>query len=500
MGTFANLFYKYESKIPTDEKEEFKSCIEKLFQAGGMMEVKLVQICDKKVSVLKKASMHSYGMDFYYNYFEDACWENAGFNTERNSVWSNKIGWSEFHRVIVAAYTLQSLYLNGPAIAMVNGEFVSAQFYIGWINYLFQEKFPLKNHNPWELFEAMHDQLEDDLNEYEWEDFIRDVYDLIEYYEIRAVLIGSDALDEEIDKLTGNKENDNLNFFDCIKKLKIAVKNYHETSERSETEQFSLIMEMLYLYYEQESGALDGSKKYEEKELEVIRFFVALADAPAYVIKVISETYEKDFWELWEMIKDVAKKRYYLYKKEEPKAIEPVSTMDFFDITGDDMILFWGDDKSVRFSPELEEWFDDLKNQFDEILKEEFMPSHPLRWILELMEYADENYYRVYTFADFFDETIDSLNDNRYLALWKIYDILLHDQKMEEDGSVIFVPDGPEHEHEGLHYFGTPPRRRLKTSWNMIGREEKNNRARVTLRRYMALLENRKLRKEVFGF
>lgn len=77
---------------------------------------------------------------------------------------------------------------------------------------------------------------------------------------------------------------------------------------------------------------------------------------------------------------------------------------------------------------------------------------------------------------------------------------MLHDPEMEEAGNIIFVPDGPEYENAGVHYFSTQPRRRLKYVWDTMRREERNNKARVTFRRYMALLENRKLRMEVFGF
>lgn len=87
-----------------------------------------------------------------------------------------------------------------------------------------------------------------------------------------------------------------------------------------------------------------------------------------------------------------------------------------------------------------------------------------------------------------------------FLTLWKLYDEMLHDPVMEEAGNAVFVPEGPEYEHVGLYYFGTPLRRRLKTNWDMINKEERNNKVRVTFRRYMALLENRKLRKEIFGF
>ena len=78
------------------------------------------------------------------------------------------------------------------------------------------------------------------------------------------------------------------------------------------------------------------------------------------------------------------------------------------------MILFWGDDENIQFSQELENWFDDLKSRFDMFMESGDRVENSLYWILELMEYADENYYRVYTFSNFFNETMDHLNDRRF--------------------------------------------------------------------------------------
>ncbi len=78
---------------------------------------------------------------------------------------------------------------------------------------------------------------------------------------------------------------------------------------------------------------------------------------------------------------------------------------------------------------------------------------------------------------------------------------MLHDPEMQEAGKVIFVPDGPEHEREGLHYISRrEPRRRLMREWCITEKDKRENTARVTLRRYMALVANVDLRKKVFGF
>lgn len=587
MGTFARLFQKDGIWIPDEKKEEFQRRIEKLFQAGGMMELKVVQLCDKQTRVLKKASMHQAEMNFYYNYFEDDCWENAGFSAKKG-VWSNKIGWSDFHHVVVAAYVLESLYLDGPAVVRVNGEFVTSWAYTGWINYLFHERYPQKKNDPWSLFEALHEQRALNLAEYDWKELVQDEEGLTGYYEVRAVLEGTAALDKEFQQLA-----DGLNFYDCARQFKEAVRCYRKKSTRSNEEQISMIMEMLRSYYAQQANIPDDAAYKEEAECSdnggrsdghcgdsegngsdgqcgdsegngsggqcgdkggngsdeqcgdhggrsdgqygdngneecggqcddtqdseyrkaVFRFAV-MTDAPAYVVKVLSETYRVPFWKLWKQIKETAKKIHrqeeqesakdsqesFGNRRESSENVPYVSTEQFFDITSDDLILFWGDDENIRFSQELEKWFADLRKQYEMVMEQELTVSNPLYWILDLMEYADANYYCIYAFSDFFEETIEHLNDRRFLALWKIYDNMLHDPKFEKAGSVIFVPDGPEYENIGIYDPDAPSRRRLKGGWSIMSSQDKNNAARVTFRRYMALLENRKLRKEVFGF
>ncbi|MBD5482902.1 MAG: hypothetical protein HDR15_10360 [Lachnospiraceae bacterium] len=524
MGTFARLLQQDGVRVPDVKKEEFQRRIEKLFQAGGMMELKMVQLCDKQTRVLKKATMQNTKMNFYYNYFEDDCWENAGFSAERDGVWSNKIGWSDFHHVVVAAYVLQSLYLDGTAVPRVNGEFVTSRVYTGWINYLFHENYSQKKNDPWPLFEALHDQRVTDLGEYDWKGLVQDTDGLIGYYEVRAVLEGTAALDKEFDQLAGRvptKEDEKddgsgLNFYGYARQLKEAVRCYHKKSALSREEQLSMIMEMLRSHYAQESISFDAAcqrdgecdskyndecdSKYDNGYLEAVFCLAVLTNAPVYVIKVLAETYRVRFWELWRQVKDVAKRKPYQEAQEDSTKVPPVSTEQFFDITADDLILFWGDDENIRFSKGLEKWFVDLRKQYERIMEQEFTVENPLHWILDLMEYADKNYYCVYTFADFFEETLKHLNDRRFLALWKIYDGMLHDPEMEKAGSVIFMPDEPEYEQVGLYDPDARSRRRLKGGWSIMDSKDKNNAARATFRRYMALLENRNLRKEVFGF
>ena len=113
---------------------------------------------------------------------------------------------------------------------------------------------------------------------------------------------------------------------------------------------------------------------------------------------------------------------------------------------------------------------------------------------------AEEEYYHIFTFTDFFEETCENINDKRYLVLWRLYEIYLRDEELRKIGSIIFVPDGPEHQYEGIHYFGKQPKHRLVRTWNIMDIRKKKNQARMIMRSYMALVANKPLRQKVFGF
>lgn len=104
------------------------------------------------------------------------------------------------------------------------------------------------------------------------------------------------------------------------------------------------------------------------------------------------------------------------------------------------------------------------------------------------------------TSAEFFEESLENISDKKYQALWRLYDNMIHDPELRKAADVIFVPDDPEHEKEGLHYWGEQPKRRLTGIWEFMEKSKKYNKGRITLRRYMALVGNKRLREKVFGF
>ena len=490
MGTFADFYCP--GKLGIQNKEEFIEKVEKVFQYGGMMEIERVCLCGKEVTVLRKATMDSEGMDFHYNYFEDTSWENAGFDIDRCKVWSNKIGWSSFGEAVVAAYVLQEQYTKGTASAIIDGDFVTSWRYVGWLNYLFDEFKHVKNFDTWKLFEECYYSGDDypAWNEWEcWKYFGGKRYGFISSCEIYAVIFGTDEAYEKFEAYD-NEDIEEL-IIKGLKKIKETLKHLVDSGQTNSDEQCTAIMKEIKSYYENES---------QETQFQDLILGLEVADAPAFLVKGVAEIFKKDFWELWKEIKDVVCRKKGILYSNKGYYVVPVPTQKFFSQHPDDMILYWEDDGKLEFSDELWQWFEHLKAEYNLLLSDDIIIKHPLPYILELMEEAAEDFGRVFTLGEFFEETLENMNDKKYQTLWRLYDNMIHDPELRAAADVIFVPEGPGHEKEGLHYWGKEPKRRLICSWDFIEDKKKYNKGRITLRRYMALLGNKLLREKVLGF
>lgn len=499
MGTFAQFFTTREKGIPENKRDEFEERLEKLFQAGGMMQIEWINLYGKEIATLRKVTMDENGIDVFYNYLEDDYWENAGYNKKNMKIWSNKIGWNNFAYTMIAAYILYALYSEDAALVLIDGMRVVEGYYVGWINHLFNEKYDVKNLDLWKAFEMCHFSVDIEEEYIDWN--IRMTSDMdytfISECEIHAVLYGVDATMQKI-------SNGYEKFEGIISGLKEGIgfiEEFYQKSSETEEEQLHILMNELKNFYEfgEKYHSNINFEKY-DKRIARLRVILYLCDAPAFIVKKISEVYEKDFWDLWkEIYEKVERKSKNIYQKDQ-YYVTPVSTVEYLKMYPDDMILFWEEDGNIELTDEQWKWFDDLKKLYDKLYVSNFRVKNPLRYIVELMEMAEDEYHHIFTFTDFFEETCENINDKKYLVLWRLYEIYLRDEELRKIGSVIFVPDGPEHEHEGIHYLGEQPKHRLITNWQIMAWNKKKNQARMIMRSYMALVANKSLRQKVFGF
>ena len=491
MGTFAE-FCRCGNAIKDESKmEEFTEKVKKVFQYGGMMDIESTNLFGKKIITIRKAELDSKGMNFHYNYFEDDAWESAGYNLKGNYIWSNKIGWAQFHDAVVAAYTLEEQYTEGVAATMVNGEFVTSWAYVGWLNYLFDEHKHIKNFDTWPLFEAHYRKYKENYSSYNqtWSKFGNNGYAFISWCEICAVLHGTAEMENQVEDVE-KEEFESL----ALGGMQLALnylKDYKNTEKNVSEEQCGKMVEAIKAYY------IHGKK---EEEYRKLLGGLSVSDAPAVIVKAIAETCGKDFWELWDEIKPVVCRKNQAIYGNLGYYIVPISTQDFFRQNPDDMILYWEDDGKISFSEELWTWFHELKEDFDNMMEDGTAVKNPLQYAVELLEDAEVNFYRVFAYSDYFEECLENLSDRRYQTLWRLFDKLIHNPDLRKEADVIFVPEGPEHEKEGVHYWGDGPKRRLIISWDIMSGDKKHNKGRMTIRRYLALMAKLPLRKKVFGF
>lgn len=159
------------------------------------------------------------------------------------------------------------------------------------------------------------------------------------------------------------------------------------------------------------------------------------------LVKGIAESFNRDFWKLWDEIKDVVCRKNQIIYGNDGYYVIPISTQELFEQNPDDM------------------------------MEEESVVEKPLRYMVDLLEEAEENFYHVFAVSDFFEECLENLNDRRYQILWRLFDKLIHDLELRKEADVIFVPEGPEHEKEGVHYWGEEPKRRLICSWDIMSHD-----------------------------
>ena len=165
MGTY--VWYSGMADYPLEKRKRIKENILKMLDAGGMMQIESVKNNNHELYVLSKPEKDQNNRILWnYNYFEDDMWETASLDCKDLQIYSNKVGNEEYKDVMIALYMLSELEDNDIGFTMCNGDIVSEEKYVGWINqilgtnYSFRKRFNLWENVEWyienEKCEEMH--------------------------------------------------------------------------------------------------------------------------------------------------------------------------------------------------------------------------------------------------------------------------------------------------------------------------------------------------------
>lgn len=392
MGVFGA--YTGSKEIAEDKKKEFNSAVKKILYYGGMMDIEDVSIYGCEINVLKPVELDSVGrFSFFFNYFEDDGWEDAGYNENDTYFFSNKIGNREFCDVVTAVHFLYEIYDDGIGCAQINTNIINSRIYLAWINHILGTEFSMKKRFRF------------------WDNVEHYAFERLEYYNDDISLERvKELIPESLRYAAGGVELSDICFIsegtETLTEEEIEPNTYPETVYRCK--------QALYRYFDchTDEDAVDRIWeliKMERKKRENIRdkaleeVAQMTLELPARVIVYLTaERKILKFWKVWKELKDDVyydekMKQYASDELEEQRRkiieapIKPVSTSEFlcqddyfifydtpeelkeqpnYYLSDDDRLYWWDGTDEVQISKEMDAWLKELAERHKKIQKD----------------------------------------------------------------------------------------------------------------------------------
>lgn len=237
-----------DADIIEEKRPEYEERLEQVFNAAGMMEQEHLTLFGKEIRALRPVRIRNGYTTFFYNYFEDDVWENAGYSDKNGGVYSEKVGWRNFARAVEAAYMLQMVYMQEPAFVIYNCELVPPWRYLQWFKNLFGITYQLLEKDLMKLIEMLHEE-ERSYPEiyYSYNELICSGYYLESVIDAIAVVHGT-ARALELLKNTLDKENSKkagVNYPECIKNTVRSLEKFKGNSSLDDDGQVDYLMKKM---------------------------------------------------------------------------------------------------------------------------------------------------------------------------------------------------------------------------------------------------------------
>ena len=464
MGTFAG--YLGDRSVPPELREEFSARVLTILKEGGMMGIEQSNLYGKTIYLLSPLTANEKGdILFSYNYFENAFWETAGFNVNEVSFFSNKIGWGTFHNVVCAVYVLYEFYSSSFGIAEADGRIFDARGIIRWFNYLFNEKYTNQRASDlWRIYRLLHD--------YDWVPDQEIAVDLIpqnptgtisqtglENYLVVKFFEHFKQGTQENSSNQGSSEEGKISITDRVTKLYRTLMAYRQTGCETEEEMIAWLQSLL------PQKATDITAQIVKENLDDIhnklRFWLAM-NTPVVSLRIIADVFEFDFWDRLKELEGTFPNTHEMFPTPDNCPIlPPLSTGDFLRRSGDERAYFWTLGGNITFSQDMTGLLGHFRQRLDIIQSQEgpLLPQGSLiRTLVEVLSDAYQVYDGIYAFQSMFCDFLEHPDDRHSQAATLLLRELVEQHK-----------DDPK-----------------------LGQK--------IIRRYLAVLDNKALRKQVFDF
>lgn len=448
MGTF--LGYFGDQTIPEDKREEFSQCVLTILDQGGMLDLEDVSLFGKRFCLLKPPQALP-GKDiilFCYNYFEQDTWETGGYDPTSCSFHTNKVGWRQFNLVCSAVYVLYEFYTDSFGMASEDAHVYDARKIIGWLNNLFGSRYDNRRaSDPWRVYQLFPDYRRDDDPLTRLADGApMDPMGMLIYMTVTRKA-DEVALWQSAEPAAGDP--DSYSILDCIS---VAERALAKLTAGDAAPDLKKLEQLTAALKARDLKCLPGKAQ---------RCFAGMAAMIPVEItaKLLADAFAQDFWALLEELHSSGWDggscwNFGALPPAEPVA--PVDTAAFLRCSDDDRAWWWRPDGNVHFSDEMNAWLAQCRSVLESMAKDE-AAMHGTQLLERLVGTLDRIQRRtpsVLAFREMF------------------YDFAAHSESLMVQAAVRYLEQ-------------------------LAEREEY---AAVSLRRYLAVLGNLPLRKEVFGF
>lgn len=497
MGTFVMCRMDDSLHVPEELRERYLSQMETLFRQSGMMTCHETAMYGFKLRTMDLQSNEmtlldgSTSMYYTYHYHDQRSYARVGIDLQSLKVFSDKIDGDLFEHIVPAAYVLHALYATGmyaytpdvypkstPAATVwiagwIYGWLYPAELAVGWLNSILGEQFCNLHCDMWRQFEVSRQERLlrwDNLGE--WIDMKSPYYSGQSCMETMMVC-GKLSVNPEVTRPQPPSDGQ-IQFLYIIGLIYQQIQEYRDSSTLPEDEQIDLLTRMWneFFYTRKVDMDIPGG---DDRHLHRMREVASICNQPVLIIKAVAEIYNRDFWELWEPVSEAGNSGRVL---EDIRPVENITTAEFLDINPDELIYLWTAEHPITFSKELEQWFRSRRRQYNRLLHENWSYERPIYRIYKVLHDAEQNYGEILAFQSCLEESIDHIDDRRYLTLWRMFERMIYSRRMLDSMDGIRVEGGFNNKHN--QWRDHPTRRQL--------------------RHYLALIANKELRRTVFGF
>ena len=420
-------------QIPESKRDEYRQRMGYLFREGGMMNVQELELYGKQIQLLSPVEMDENGeYHFCRNYYENSSRETAGIE---NQVFSGEVGTGAFGRVMAAAYVLEEQYSETACFVDLRDIDLPNRTILGWLRYLFGEKFPLRNISIWNQYAFLKTTGRYD-DSSSWENcLMNDVCskrDIVDIMAMMTVEYGMETMRENLLKVQKPDVDDSMaesdpNHARTYKRIKELLQEIRRNIPGTEEQQLQHIQ--AYLSADKERFV---SLMIDKAEPKIFHGLVRLAvHLPIQVtVEAVAEVFHQDFWKLWETAQNGTLQRMIqIGVPQEP--LKPVSTNAFLQITSEDRLFCLPPKELKSLLPETREWFSELGFRFQDHLQK-LSPCNndaAFQWMMmgtlhEVQKYGEN----ICAFRDMFFEFLSNWECPDIQAMWHLF------MEMAEDG------------------------------------------------------------------